>query len=319
LLLVTSLRGLIVLALVWSYASGAEHGRRAMVVEYSQIHMGLPVRIRLCSPEHASAAAAADAAFARIAALDRAMSDYRPDSELRGIAAAAGRPISVSADLLAVLERAVDVARRTDGAFDPTVGPLVSLWREARATGRLPDRSALEAAQSHVGWGKLELDITNRTVRLHDSRMQLDLGGIAKGYILQQAVRTLTARGATCALVEAGGDIVVGDPPPGRDGWQIDADGADAEFRQRASRLKGAALATSGPTAQFLEVDGVRYSHVVDPRSGIGVTNGLVAHVIADDAATADALATALTVVGSKDAPAVLERFPGVLASIHHP
>jgi thiamine biosynthesis lipoprotein len=120
----------------------------------------------------------------------------------------------------------------------------------------------------------------------------------------------------TRALLEAGGDITVGDAPPGRPGWQIDAGRADATFRVRASRLTNASLATSGPTAQFVEIDGVRYSHVIDPRTGFGLTNQVLARVIAQDATTADALSTALTVVGVHDAPRLLDRFPDVLVSL---
>jgi thiamine biosynthesis lipoprotein len=128
--------------------------------------------------------------------------------------------------------------------------------------------------------------------------MRLDLGAIAKGFILQDALRTLRERGLRSALLEAGGDIVVGDAPPGRDGWLIDAPGADPAFAARAAALVNAALATSGPAAQSVQLDGVRYSHVIDPRSGLGLTNGITARVIARDAATADALATAYSVLG---------------------
>ena len=143
--------------------------------------------------------------------------------------------------------------------------------------------------------------------------MRLDLGGIAKGYILQEALADRCGRlGVTRALAESGGDIVVGDAPPGRNGWTIDVPGADLAFRERASRLTNSALSTSGATMQFVEIDGVRYSHVIDPRTGIAVTNHTVAHVIAEDAATADALSTALAVVGHQGSKALIERFPGV-------
>jgi FAD:protein FMN transferase len=108
-------------------------------------------------------------------------------------------------------------------------------------------------------------------------------------------------------------DIVVGDAPPGRKGWTIDVSCGDAPFRARASSLANSALSTSGPTNQFIEIDGVRYSHVIDPRTGFGITNPTVAHVIASDAATADALATALTVVGHQGAIALASQFPGVM------
>ncbi len=172
-----------------------------------------------------------------------------------------------------MLERAVEIARATEGAFDPTVGPLVLLWREARQTARMPDASAIARAREAVGWRRIEFDKSKRAVRLSRPDMRLDLGGIAKGYILEEALRTLRAAGVRRALIEAGGDIVVGDAPPDRDGWRIDVIGADREFAARAAKLTNAALATSGPTAQFVEIDGVRYSHVVDPRTGVGLTN----------------------------------------------
>jgi thiamine biosynthesis lipoprotein len=285
--------------------------------EYSQVHMGVPVAIRLYADE-ASARSAATAAFARIAALDQMMSDYRPDSELRRLEGNVGRVSVVSAELFEVLQHALRIARASDGAFDPTVGPLVALWREARATRRLPERAAIASAKSRVGWRKLELDRSRRAVRLTGRGMRLDLGGIAKGYIIQQALQTLAAHGVTRALIEAGGDIVAGDPPPDREGWRIDTgSAADDTFREQVARLQRRSLATSGPTAQFVEIDGVRYSHVVDPRTGLGLTNNVVAHVIADDGATADALSTALTVVGPEGAQALLVRFPRVLARLH--
>ena len=278
--------------------------------------MGLPVRIRLYSPTDEVARRAAAAAFARVAVLDQMMSDYRPESDLRRLGDAPGAWSVVSPDLFVVLERAVAISRATDGAFDPTVGPLVALWRDARANRRMPDQSALAAAKHIVGWRHIDLDRSRRAVRLARPGMRLDLGGIAKGYIIQQALGAMVPLGVTRALVEAGGDIAVGDAPPDRDGWRIDVDGADATFSARAARLTHAALATSGPTAQFVEIGGVRYSHVIDPRTGLGLTNDVTARVIAADGATADALATALTVVGPRDAAGILASFPNVVASL---
>jgi len=297
-------------AVVLAIALNAER-RAPSAHEFTQIHMGLPVRLVLHAPDRNAAEAAARDAFRRIADLDRLMSDYRPDSELRAIERSRA-PVRVSAEMIAVLRRAVEIARATGGAFDPTVGPLVALWREARAAHRLPDPAAIESARRRVGWRHLDVDLSASTVRLARPDMRLDLGGIAKGYILQEALHVLRSRGVTRALVESGGDIVVGDAPPGRTGWRIDVPGADAAFAARAATLSNAALSTSGPTAQFVEIDGVRYSHVVDPRTGVGLTNGITAHVIAADGATADALATALTVLGEKAAAPILRRFPGV-------
>ena len=146
--------------------------------------------------------------------------------------------------------------------------------------------------------------------------MRLDLGGIAKGYILQQGLAALDAHGVTRALLDAGGDIVAGDAPPGTAGWAIDAPHADRTFAARAAALVRSALATSGATSQFVEIDGARYSHVIDPRTGVGITDGLVTSVIAPDGATADALATAIGVLGSERARALLAGFPGSIATV---
>jgi thiamine biosynthesis lipoprotein len=280
--------------------------------EFAQVHMGMPVRIRLYCPTDESAKTAASAAFARVAVLDQMMSDYRPDSELSRLGTVRDTWSIVSPDLFEVLE----VARATGGAFDPTVGPLVAIWRDARKSQRMPDESALASARRRVGWRHIRLDVSRRAVRLAMPGMRLDLGGIAKGYILQQALGSMASLGVTQALVEAGGDIVVGDAPPGRDGWRIDADGADAPFAARAARLTNAALATSGPAAQFVEIGGLRYSHVVDPRTGLGLTNAVTARVIARDGAIADALATALTVAGPAAVSRIQSRFPGVVTSV---
>jgi thiamine biosynthesis lipoprotein len=284
--------------------------------EFSQVHMGMPVRLVLHASDEPVAREASRAAFDRIAELDRMMSDYRDDSELRRLDARPLTWVPVSKELFVVLTRAIEVAEATGGAFDPSVAPLVALWREARKSGRLPESPKLEAARALVGWRHIELDPFRRAVRLARRGMRLDLGGIAKGYILQEALRTLRDYGIASALLEAGGDIVVGDAPPGRSGWTIETPSASPDFRERAARLSNAALATSGPTAQFVEIEGVRYSHVIDPRSGLGATNRVVARVIGEDAATADALATALTILGPEGAGAISKRFRGVLIDL---
>src|SRR5687768_6177227 len=253
--------------------------------EFTEVHMGLPVRLVLHAPDRPAAELAARAAFARIATLDRMMSDYRPDSELRRIQSHAGTSVVVSPELLTVVSRALEISRATGGAFDPTIAPLVALWRESRSTRRLPEPFRLTAARALVNWRDVEIDAGRSTVRLSRPGMHLDLGGVAKGYILQEALRTLRERGVGRALVASGGDIVVGDAPPGRTGWVVDAPGSDPAFAARASTLRNAALATSGPTEQFVEIDGIRYSHIVDPRTGLGATTTRVAHVIAGDAA----------------------------------
>jgi thiamine biosynthesis lipoprotein len=149
---------------------------------------------------------------------------------------------------------------------------------------------------------------------------ELDLGGVAKGYIIDQALAVLRRRGLSTAMIEAGGDIVVGDPPPGARGWRISVPHDDPALSARAAALVNAAISTSGDAEQFVEIGGRRYSHIVDPRTGLGSTTRALATVIAPRGAIADALATALAVVGAEGAAALLERSPesmGVVRSVN--
>jgi thiamine biosynthesis lipoprotein len=283
--------------------AGAQDVRR----QYAELHMGMAVRIVLYAPDDATARRAARAAYARMAELEDVMSDYRPESEVRRLAARPGAAVRVSDDLFVVLARAVDLWRRSEGVFDVTVGPFVELWRVARRTARLPPRAALAAAARRVGSDKVHLDSVARTVRLDVPGMRIDLGGIAKGYILDRALDALRAQGVTRALLEAGGDIVLGDAPPARPGWRIATFAGDTV-------LADGAVSTSGDTEQFVIIGGVRYSHVIDPRTGMGLTSRREATVVAPDGVTADGLATALTLLDDERGDRLLRSFPRAAA-----
>src|SRR5438128_4817459 len=182
--------------------------------EFAELHMGVAVRIELYAPDDAAARQAARAAYARIAELEDIMSDYRPESEIRRLAERPGAAVPVSEPLFVVLTRALELARLSDGAFDPTVGPFVALWRRARRTGRLPSRAELDAAARRVGWRKVRADSVTRSIRLDTAGMGLDLGGIAKGYILDQALLVLGRHGVTQPLIQAAGDPTAGATGP---------------------------------------------------------------------------------------------------------
>lgn len=283
--------------------------------EFTRVSMGVPVRLILYAPDREAGIEAAAAAFEEIARLDAILSDYRRDSELmRLCAGAGGPPVPVSDDLIEILARAQSLAGATDGAFDVTVGPAVRLWRESRRTGRLPENEALAAARSLIGSEKLILDPRARTVRLIVPGMQLDLGGIGKGYAAQRATEALRVRGLTRSLVALAGDIVVGDPPPGEAGWRITI--ALADDADRAIVLANAAVSTSGDLEQHVEIGGVRYSHIVDPRTGIGVTTRVAAAVVAPRGELADALASAICVLGPAEGARLIESFEGTGAII---
>ncbi|MHC5006443.1 MAG: FAD:protein FMN transferase [Planctomycetota bacterium] len=283
--------------------------------EYSEIVMGMEARIVLYCPDEAAGRRAARGAFDRLADLDGIMSDYRPDSELARVCRRAGPgrgPVPVSDDLGRVLEQARAVSAASDGAFDVTVGPLAQLWRRARRAGELPDPGAIDAARARVGWRSVLVDTKSGTLELTRPDMQLDLGGIGKGFAAGEAVELLARSGVSRCLVDLGGDIAAGDPPPGADGWRV----AIASRPRHTLTIARQAVAMSGDTEQYLEVDGIRYSHIIDPRSGVGLTNRTAVAVIGPEAATADALASAISVLGADEGLALLEQFPGTSAFV---
>lgn len=274
--------------------------------------MGVDARLVVYAADQAAAEKACTAAFARIAELDAIMSDYRRDSELNKLCdQAGGPPVKVSSELFDVLAHAQVLSKRSGGAFDVTAGPLIALWRSARKTTTLPDPAALERARALVGWRKLTLDKGAQTVRLAVKGMRLDLGGIAKGYADDEAQRVLREHGITRALVEMGGDIVVSDPPPGAEGWTIRVPNAGDDHGPKDLLFKRCAISTSGDTEQFTIIDGVQYSHVVDPRTGQALTNRVQATIVAPRGLDSDPLATVLTIVGEKERSKLLRAYPG--------
>lgn len=268
---------------------------------------------------HAATAAAGDAAIAaaldEVGRLDAILSDYRPESELSRLSAAAPtpRPVAVGDDLWDVLTRAVAVRDASDGAFDPTVGPLTTLWRQARKTGQLPTPRKLAAALAATGPGTLRLVEEPRGVALLRPGMRLDLGGIGMGFAIDRVLALLRSRGVAAALVDASGDVGASAPPPGDDGWRIAVDpipGSTAVGTQRVL-LARAAVTTSGDARQAVSIGGRRYSHVVDPRTGLGIDGPAACTVIAPDATAADALATAANVLGPVRGRTLLENQAG--------
>src|SRR5579859_1124860 len=181
-------------------------------------HMGTLFRIKLYAADERQAKAAFRAAFDRARDLDAILSDYKPDSELNRISQT---PERVSDDLFRVLAASQKLAEETGGAFDLTLGPVIRLWREARKNNRLPDAEALREAGARCGYRKLHLDAANRTAALEQPGMQLDVGGIAKGYAADEALAVLKRLGIRSALVAASGDLAFSDPPPGQRGWRI--------------------------------------------------------------------------------------------------
>jgi len=289
--------------------------------EFQQPHMGTLFKITLYAPDEATARAGSDAAFAKIAALNAALTDYDPESELMQLSKKpVGQPVRVSPDLFKVLQRGQRLAELSDGAFDVTIGPVVRQWRRARRAGELPPPEQLARARQAVGWQKLELNPQNQTATLLAPNMQLDLGGIAKGFAADEALATLRRLGITRALVAASGDIAVSDAPPGQRGWRVSigmpSGSAASVTNARVLLLKHAACSTAGDAEQFVEINGVRYSHIVNPHTGVGLTNHLQVTAVARHAMDTDVLDTTVCVLGIERGLRLVESQPGMAALI---
>lgn len=280
-------------------------------------HMGTLVKITVYTPGEQAARDAFRAAFDRIRDLDRILSDYRPDSELNQITKAAGRAVRVSEDLFVVLAASQDLADATGGAFDITQGPVVRLWREARKTGRLPDPAAVQDAASRSGFRKLHLDAGHRTVTFDVTGMALDVGGIGKGYAASEAIEVLGGLGVSSALVAVSGDLAFSAAPPGKLGWRIAVNAGEPLPGVPAMlELSNGAVSTSGASAQHVDIDGRRYSHIIDPASRMGLADDITVTVIAPHGLDADGLGTAVSVLGVDRGLALVESRPGTAALI---
>ena len=287
---------------------------------FEKAEMGVPFRITLYASDEAVARRAADAAFERVEVLNSILSDYDPDSELSrlGQISGQGRAVPVSRDLWQVLELSQRIAEQSDGAFDITIGPLVNLWRRARRKHELPAPDLIAEMRARVGFRKLRLDPAARTAELLAPDMRLDVGGIAKGVAVDAALQVLAAHGITRALVAASGDIGASDAPPGQPGWKIQVAALDAPGAPPAQivRLRHSAVSTSGDTFQRVEIDGVRYSHIVDPRTGVGLTDHSLVTVLGPDCTTTDSWETTISLLGPERGLALIETIPGAAAHV---
>lgn len=260
--------------------------------------MGTRFSVTCYAGDRAAAEKAAAGAFSCAEEVNQAASDYLPQSELSKLASKpTGIPIQVSPLFYELLAHSRRLAEATGGTFDPTLGPLTKLWRETRAHGRLPAPEALRSARAAVGWRHFSLDPESRSITLHRENMAFDLGGVAKGYAADLMLEALAAAGISRAMIAAGGDVRLGDPPPGRGGWRVALQTFDPSRPDRILILSNAAVSTSGDLYQSVEIDGVKYSHILDPGSGLGLTRRVAASVVADEAKLSDPLATAACVL----------------------
>ena len=279
--------------------------------------MGTTIEVYLYAADAGRAAALFEAVFEEIERIEAALSTYRPSSELSRLNTYAdAMTVTTDPEVFGLIGRALAYSRHTDGAFDITVGRLMKAWGFFRGRGRFPSRDELTEARKQTGWQYVTLDTTARAVRFGRMGLTLDLGAIGKGYAIDQVARLLRAQGVGAALIGTGQSsyYAVG-APPGEDGWPIKVP-APFDRAQTLStvRLRDAALSTSGNYEKFFELDGQRYCHIMDPRTGRPVEGMVQVTVIAPNATDSDALATSVFVLGPDAGAALLDDHPGTAA-----
>ena len=275
-----------------------------------RVVMGTFANITAVAADSRTAKACVEAAFSQLKRVDELMSDYKSDSQLSQVNRDAFKePVHVDDDLFEVLDIAVEYSGQTDGAFDVTVGPVVKLWREAEETGALPPEEDIAQAGSKVGFEKLILDRENKTVRFKVDGMRLDLGGIAKGYAIDLAIEAMQKAGAIGGLVDVGGDVrCFGPPSDSKESWLVGLQDPSVENQLLlVLKLRGVAVATSGGYRRFAEIDGKKYSHIINPQASSAADELVSVSIVARTATAADALATAVSVMGREKGLALVE------------
>ena len=248
---------------------------------------------------------AAEKAFERINAVERVISDWLVGSEVTRLKVLPkGQAVQISDELNAILELSFQISHQTDGIFDVTCGALTTTWREARQSSHGLELSELSALASSAGWRRLNRFKIDHVwmISMDHEGIWLDFGGIGKGYAADAALETLRQNGIQSALVEMGGDMAIGDPPPGQHGWSVASDSQSEPLV-----LSNCGVATSGSETQFIEHDGQRWSHLLNPTSGMPITHEGTCTVVAENASVADGWASVAAIVGIADAKSMAD------------
>ena len=258
-----------------------------------------------------------EAAFDEVDRIDRLMSHYKPESPLSRLnREAASGPVTVEPELFDFIAESLRYSRESDGAFDITVGPLMKTWGFFRGGGRLPSDAEIVEVRARVGYGHVVLDRQAHTICFDRPGVDLDLGGIAKGYAVDRAVALLRRSGVAAALVNAGGSTIYGlAAPPGREAWDVDVqDPLGGDRVALTVPLKDRALSVAGRAEKSFEKDGVVYSHIMDPRTGRPVQGVLSVVVLTGTGTAGDALDDAFFVAGVERTRSALAERPGTEA-----
>ena len=310
---------LIVAGLLRSDGGGTGTGPLIERGSGTRVIMGTLVRIQLRCESDQIAQEALIRAYAAMDQVDQLMSTYREDSEMSKInRRAALEPVEVSPETFNLLRKAMEYSRMTDGAFDITVAPLIRLWKQVEKEDRLPTQEELDQVLARIGYEKIALSYENRTVSFAHEGVELNVDAIAKGYAVDRALNAVRRPGVRAALVDIGGEIACfGQDKPGQD-WIVGiqdlfADNLENPFDQKARwlvTLRDHAIATSGNYRQYVTISNKKYSHIIDPRTGMPAEKLPSVTILAPLTEDADALATAISVLGPEKGLALIDSIP---------
>ena len=249
--------------------------------------------------------------------MDDRFSDYSAESEVSKFNKQGSHiPFKISSELLELLTISQSLYHKTSASFEPAAGALTQLWRLSRKTKRLPEQKTLSLAIKASSFASLIIDRKNKTLTKKDHLTRLDFGGIAKGYTADKMLNYLQEHDLKSCSISAGGDVIVGNPPPGRLYWIIRINPfGDSNSETMRVKLSNAAVSTSGNVEQFIQIGGKKYSHIINPKNGLGLTTNHAAVVISNKGSMSDALATSISILG-KSGLKILNHFPNTEAAI---
>jgi FAD:protein FMN transferase len=280
--------------------------------------MGNSVEVRAYNGDAASRTAGIDEAFAAIVEVDRVMSNWKPESELMvANRVAASAPVHLSDPLFAVIKAGLDVGDRSGGAFDLTVGPAIQLWGFRTRKPHVPQDAEIAPLRATVSYRNVVLDEASHTMRFVRPGVEVDLGGIAKGFAVELAAGALRKRGLA-GYIDAGGNQYMLGRPPGKNGWTVGVRDPDHPGELLGTlELPEGSVSTSAEYANFLTVDGKQYGHILDPRTLRPAESGTLSVTLyAPDATIADAVSTGAFVLGPQRGLALIDSFPGMMGLV---
>lgn len=284
--------------------------------EFKYQKMGTQFKIIVYSADSIQTQFIVNQSIKKIDELNQIFSDYEANSEISQLSSSAGtnKKIKVSPELWYVLRHAKKFSKKSNGAFDISIGPLSKLWRSMFRRKEIFNGVKIKAAKDKVDYQKIKFYPFFKKIKLVQKGMRLDAGGIAKGFTVDEIVKILQQNGFYQILVDGGGDLFIGNPPPYQAGWTIQVRQEDETGTsvKKELILKNIAIASSGDTFRFLEWEGKKYSHIIDPRTGYGVRDQKIINVVASSCMIADAAASTLSVLSQSESQQFLKKMKGL-------